>query len=164
MRWATSRTFIYDDRIDVTRRAAMFAEATFVPVPAKDHKTVNAYLGAMADKNGRLLAAGKLYKVDGPVDMPVEQFWSLTVYDRATWAFIYSESNRTTRSSYDLPDMKKNPNGSVSLYVGPEAPEGSESNWIPTRGKRPLPVFRFYGATEALHNKTFKMPDFEEVK
>jgi hypothetical protein len=154
-------TFIYDDRIDITRRAAMYAVVTFVPVPAKNNKTVNAYLGAVADKNGHLLEAGKLYKVDVPATMPVKQFWSLTVYDRATFAFIYSESSRTTRSSYDLPNMKKNADGSATLYIGPNAPEGLESNWIPTRGKRPLPMFRFYGATDALNDKTFKMPDFE---
>ena len=157
-------TFIYNDRVDLDRRAAMYAEATFVPAPAKNNKTVNAYLGAVADKNGRLLETWKLYKVNVPADMPVKQFWSLTVYDRATWAFIYTESNRTTRSSYDLPNMKKNPDGSVTLYVGPKAPDGLESNWIPTRGKRPMPVFRYYGVTDALNDKTFKMPDFEEVE
>lgn len=154
-------TFVYADRIDLTRRAAMFTGATFAPVPTPEKKTVNVYLGAVADRDGRLLEAGRLYKVDVPAPMPVKQFWSLTVYDRATWAFIYSESNRTTRSSYDLPSMKTNADGSVTLYVGPEAPEGLESNWIPTRGKRPLPVFRFYGATADLDDKTFKMPDFE---
>jgi hypothetical protein len=156
-------TFIYDDRIDLIRRAAMYTEATFVPVPAENNKTVNAYLGAVADKNGRPLEAGKLYKVNVPPDMPVRQFWSLTIYDRATWAFIYTDTNRTTRSSYDLPDMKKNSDGSVTLYVGPKAPDGLEPNWIPTRGKRPMPVLRFYGVTDALNDKTFKMPDFEEV-
>lgn len=157
-------TFIYDDRIDITRRAAMYSEATFVPVPAENKKTVNAYLGAVADKNGRLFEADKLYKIDVPADMPVRQFWSMTVYDRATWAFIYTDSGRTTRSSYQLPDMKKNADGSVTLYVGPKAPDGFEANWIPTRGKRPMPIFRFYGATDALNDRTFKMPDFEEVK
>ncbi len=51
-------------------------------------------------------------------------------------------------------------NGSVTLYVGPKAPNGLENNWIPTRGKRPLPTFRFDGPTEAFHAKKFKMPDF----
>jgi hypothetical protein len=37
--------------------------------------------------------------------MPVKQFWALTVYDRATFSFIYSDSNRTTLSSYDLDKM-----------------------------------------------------------
>ena len=92
--------------------------------------------------------------------MPVK----LTVYDRATWALIYNDLNRTTRSQYDVLNMKKNADGSVTLYVGCKAPAGLEWNWIPTRGKRPYPVFRYYGVTDALNNKTFKMPDFEEVE
>ena len=115
----------------------------------------------MADKNGKPLEAGKLYKVDVPAQMPVKQFWALTVYDRATFSFIYSDSNRTTLSSYDQDKMKKNPDGSITLYVGPKAPAGLESNWIPTSGKRPMPTMRFYGPTDALYDKTFKMPDFE---
>jgi len=119
---------------------------------------------AMADKDGKLLEGGKLYKLEVPAKMPVKQFWALTVYDRATMAFIYTDSGRTTLSSYDLAKMKKNADGGVTIYVGPKAPEGLESNWIPTRGKRPLPAMRFYGGTEQLNNKTFELPDFEEVK
>ena len=44
-----------------------------------------------------------------------------------------------TLSSYDISSMKQNADGSVTLYFGPTAPPGIESNWIPTRGKRPLP-------------------------
>jgi len=76
-------------------------------------------------------------------------------------AFIYSDLNRTTLSSYDLDKMKKNADGSVTIYVGTKPPQGLEANWIPTAGKRPLPAMRFYGGTDALNDKTFKMPDFE---
>ena len=121
------------------------------------------YMMAMADKDGKPLEAGKLYKLDVPAEMPVKQFWALTIYDRATCSFIYSNLNRTTLSSYDLDKMKKNANGSVTLYAGPKAPDGLDSNWIPTAGKRPLPAMRFYGPTEAFNNKTFKLADFELV-
>jgi hypothetical protein len=117
----------------------------------------------MNDKDGNPLQAGKQYKVTVPSDMPVKQFWAMTVYDRATFGFIYSDSNRTTLSSYDLDKMKKNADGTVTLYVGPKAPEGLESNWVPTSGKLPLPAFRLYGPTDALYNGTFKMPDFQPV-
>ena len=94
---------------------------------------------SMADKDGSLLQAGKLYKLDVPAEMPVKQFWALTVYDRATMSFIYSDSNRTTLSSYDLDKMKKNADGGVTIYVGPKPPQGFDANWIPTSGKRPQP-------------------------
>lgn len=136
----------------------------FVMSPVRLSETpATQYMMAMADKDGKLLEAGKLYKLDVPAQMPVKQFWALTVYDRATMSFIYSDSNRTTLSSYDLDKMKKNADGGVSIYVGPKAPAGLESNWIPTAGKRPLPAMRFYGPTEEMSNKTFKLADFEGV-
>lgn len=51
----------------------------------------------------------------------------------------------------------------VAIYVGPTVPEGMESNWIPTAGKRPLSAMRVYGPTEAFNNKSFKLSDFELV-
>ncbi|WP_229709016.1 DUF1254 domain-containing protein [Silvimonas iriomotensis] len=155
-------TFTYPDRIDITERAAEYFWCTYMPKVVAD-SPANQYLVAMSDKNGKLLEAGKLYKVDVPKDMPVKQFWALTVYDRATFSFIYSESSRTTLSTYDVEKMKKNADGSVTLYVGPTAPAGLEANWIPTSGKRPLPTFRYYGAKDELNQKVFKMPDFELV-
>ena len=96
-------------------------------------------------------------------ELPVRQFWALTINDRASFSFIYSESNRTTLSTYDLDTMKRDPDGGVTIYVGPKAPDGLASNWLPTSGKRPLPAIRFYGATDDLNQKHFKMPDFELV-
>jgi hypothetical protein len=155
-------TFVYDDRIDLIGRAAEYFWCTYMPKVLSD-KPATQYLMAMADKDGKLLEADRLYKLDVPAEMPVEQFWALTVYDRATMAFIYNEHNRTTLSSYDLDKMKKNTDGGVTIYVGPKAPQGLEANWIPTAGKRPLPAMRFYGGTDALNDKTFKMPDFELI-
>jgi hypothetical protein len=155
-------TFVYPDRIDLLNRAAQYAWCTYVPKVLSE-KPATQYLMAMADVDGKPLMADKLYKVDVPANMPVKQFWALSVYDRATFAFIYSNSGRTTLSSYDIPKMKKNADGSVTIYVGPKAPEGLESNWIPTTGKRPLPAMRLYGGTDDLYTKTFKMPDFVPV-
>jgi hypothetical protein len=58
-------------------------------------------------------------------------------------------------------------NTDCTVCVGkgdPRAPKGLESNWIPTQGKRPMPVMRFYGGTEEFWNKSFKLPDVELVK
>ncbi len=155
-------SYEYPDRIDIDGRALAFFWCTMVPERISDRPAVY-YLMAMADSEGRPLEAGRTYKVVIPPDVPVNQFWSLTVYDRATMAFIYTQSNRTTLDSYGLDKMQKNADGSLTLYVGPTAPDGLESNWIPTGGKRPLPAFRFYGPEEPFYDRTFKMPDFERV-
>jgi hypothetical protein len=152
-------TWEYDDRIDYITRAAEYFWCTYMPKKLSDSPSTN-YMMAMADKDGNPLLAGKTYKLVVPMDMPVKQFWALTVYDRATRSFIYTPSERTTISSYDLDTLKKNEDGSVTIYVGPKAPKGLEANWISTKGKRPLPAMRFYGPTEAMNNKTFKLPDF----
>jgi len=67
-----------------------------------------------------------------PAEVSIEQFWSLIIYDLETFAFIYNPFDRTGLSSFDLPNMQKNNDGSVTIYFGSEPPEGMESNWIPT--------------------------------
>ena len=118
---------------------------------------------AMADKDGTPLQAGASYSLTLPKDVPVKQFWSLIVYDRETYSFIYSPQMLPGLSTFDLPNMKTNDDGGVTLYFGPEAPDGLESNWIPTEGKRPFPVMRFYGGTKEFWDKSWKMPDVELV-
>ena len=116
--------------------------------------------------NGRVTVhqAGKTYKLTVPEEVPINKFWSLTVYDMETWAFIYTKEERPGLSSREIPGMKKNADGSVTLYVGPKAPKGMKNNWIPTAGKTPYLMFRFYGPEEAFYNKTFKLQDVELVK
>ena len=156
-------SFEYADSIDLIGRAAEYFWCTYMPKELSDTPATQ-YLMAMADKNGKPLEAGHSYKIDVPAQMPVKQFWALTVYNRDTMSFVYSDTGRTTLSSYDLDTMKKNADGGVTIYIGPKAPPGLESNWIPTAGKRPLPAMRFYGGTEALNDKSFKLPDFESVE
>jgi hypothetical protein len=50
------------------------------------------------------------------------------------WAFIYNPLDHLGLSRYDKPNMKANADHSVELFIGPKAPKGLESNWIPTPG------------------------------
>ena len=61
-------------------------------------------------------------------------------------------------------DLRKNEDGSVDIYTGPKAPAGFEKNWIPTvPGKNWFAYFRFYNPTEAYFDRSWPLPDFEEV-
>jgi len=52
----------------------------------------------------------------------------------------------------------------VDIYFGPKSPEGKDSNWVPTSAAGKFEVlFRFYGPEKALFEKTWKLPDIEEV-
>jgi hypothetical protein len=50
--------------------------------------------------------------------------------------------------------------GSADLYFAPQSPPGKDANWIPTNpGGRFEVLFRFYGPTAALFDKTWQLPD-----
>ena len=156
-------SYDYPDRIDIDNRADRYYIGTFYPKKIGE-KPATQYLFALADKNGNELQAEKTYSFTMPAEVPAEQFWSLIIYDLETMAFIYNTKERAGLSSFDLPNMKKNTNGSVTIYFGPKAPKGLETNWIPTSGKRPIPTVRIYGGTEEFWNKSWEMPDIELVK
>jgi len=62
-------------------------------------------------------------------------------------------------------DLRKNDDGSVDIYTGPEAPAGFEQNWIPTApGKNWFAYFRFYQPTEAYFDRSWPLADFEEIR
>jgi hypothetical protein len=61
-------------------------------------------------------------------------------------------------------DLRRNENGSVDIYCGPKAPAGFEKNWIPTvPGKNWFAYFRFYQPTEAYFDRSWPLPDFEQI-
>ena len=120
------------------------------------------YLMTAKDKEGRTLDGASNYRLNVPADAPVRQYWSATLYDRATHALI-RDVIRPGRSSQS-PGLQKNIDGSVDIYIGPQAPGGKESNWVPTSADGKFEVlFRLYGPEKALFEKTWRLPDIEKV-
>ena len=66
------------------------------------------------------------------------------------------------RSSRDADTMQVNEDGSYDIYFGPEAPEGQESNWIPTTEPYFL-LFRLYGPAEGWIQSGWQLADLEKV-
>jgi hypothetical protein len=121
------------------------------------------YLMAIKDKDGQPFEGASTYKLNVPANPPVTQYWSATVYDRATHAFIRNMpySNRSSQT----PGIQKNADGSVDVYFAAKAPAGKESNWIPTDPNGKFEVLcRFYGPQRALFDKTWKLSDIERMK
>ena len=87
-------------------------------------------------------------------------FWSVEVYDVDTAGWLRGVEH-TGRDSTE-PELKRNQDGSVDLYFCPKPPEGKRSNWIPTlSGKRFFLLFRFYGPTRAVFDKSFQLNDMD---
>jgi hypothetical protein len=122
----------------------------------------SAYLGAYKDKASEWLDGGRSYRLRVPADPPIKLFWSVTLYDVGTRALILNEQKIADRSS--RMDLHRNADGSVDIYCGPRAPTGFEKNWIPTvPGKNWFAYFRFYQPTEAYFDRSWPLPDFEQV-
>jgi len=147
------------DYFDVDSRGIGFS-SFFLP-PAK-LGAGSFYLGANLDGSGQPLRGENTYRLHVPANVPVSQFWALTIYDSDTSA-LFLNMRRPTLDSLDR-GLHKNADGSVDIYLGPKAPEGEESNWIPTPlDKTWTPWFRFYGPEKALFDKSWKMPDIERM-
>jgi len=120
------------------------------------------YLMTIKDKNGQKLAGANTYRLTVPANVPVNQYWSATVYDRATHALIRGMS-RAGRSSQS-PGLRTNTDGSVDIWFGPTAPADKESNWVPTSASGAFEVlFRFYGPQKPVFDKTWQLPDVERI-
>jgi len=121
------------------------------------------YLIAIRDKNGDAFEGGRAYKLNVPANAPVEQYWSVTAYDRQTHALI-KNMPRPSRSS-QIAQMHKNADGSVDVYFGPQSPAGKDENWVPTDPKRRFELmFRLYAPKRAFFDKVWVLPDVEPVK
>jgi hypothetical protein len=120
------------------------------------------YLISIKDKNGKSYDGSRTYRLHVPPDVPVDQYWSLTAYDRDTHALI-KNVDRADRAS-NAAEMKKAPDGSVDLYIGPKAPPGQETNWIPTDPARRFELtFRVYGPKREFFAKKWTLPDVEKI-
>jgi hypothetical protein len=118
------------------------------------------YLINIKDKDGHDYEGAKTYRLHVPANVPIEQYWSLTAYDRDTHALIRNVY-RASRAS-NAHDVKKNADGSVDLYIGARAPAGQDTNWIPTHPARKFELmFRLYGPKHEFFLKNWTLPDVE---
>jgi hypothetical protein len=143
----------------VDSRSLVFTFAFFSP---KHLGQGQYYLMTIKDKDGNAFDGAARYRLNVPANPPVNLYWSATIYDRATHALI-RDMPRASRSSQNV-GLQKNADGSVDVYFGPKAPDGKESNWVPTRpGGQFEVLFRFYSPTKSLFDKTWKLPDVERI-
>jgi hypothetical protein len=76
---------------------------------------------------------------------PVNAFWSVTMYDGTTQLLIKNPINRYLINSPMLPNLKKNADGSLTLYIQKDAPGADKmSNWLPAPNGPIYLVMRLY--------------------
>lgn len=121
------------------------------------------YLMGMRDTHGVLFSGRSSYRLRVPGDVPVDKFWSAIVYSQRTKSFIQNKLDRVGLDSYDKSKLKVNADGSVDLYFGAGAANGFERNWLPSSGEDFFVIFRFYGPSKSVYEKTWRLSDIERL-
>ncbi len=76
---------------------------------------------------------------------PVNAFWSVTMYDSKTQLLIKNPIDRYLINSPMLANMKKNADGSLTIYIQNKSPGAErEANWLPAPAGPVYLVMRLY--------------------
>jgi hypothetical protein len=134
------------------------AMATTIPGAGSDYAL--AYL----DANKKVFDGSKTYRLHLPTNVPVNNFWAVTLYDTQTRSLLQTSQEFPTVGSQDK-GIRKNTDGSYDLYFAPEPPEGKEDNWLQTvPGKSWFTILRMYGPLEPWINKSWRPGEIEKAK
>ncbi|TYC62962.1 DUF1254 domain-containing protein [Marinobacter sp. BW6] len=121
------------------------------------------YALAYLDADKKPLDGSKTYKLRLPPNVPVNNFWAVTLYDTQTRSLLQTGQKFPTVGSQS-DGFQKNADGSYDLYFGPKPPEGKEQNWLQTvPGKSWFTILRMYGPLEPWINKTWRPGEIELV-
>lgn len=96
---------------------------------------------------------------------PVNAFWSVTMYDAKTQLLVENSLHRYLINSPMLPDLKKNADDSLTLYLQKDSPgKDKEPNWLPAPDGPIYVVMRLYWPKEEALKGTWKPPAVQRVK
>ncbi len=145
---------------------AMFSYAASGVSPAMTLKRVglgSQYAIAERDAAGQYLDGGKTYRLHLPPDIPVGEFWAVTVYDPQTRSMLQTDQPLPEVSS-KMSHTVINADTSADVWFGPEPVPGHEGNWIQTvPGKGWFAFLRLYGPLEPWFDKTWRPGEIEPL-
>jgi hypothetical protein len=122
------------------------------------------YAIAYVDSRRQPFDGAKTYKLELPANPPVANFWAVTVYDPQTRSMLKTKQKSPSVDS-NTEGLKKNSDGSYTIYFGTTAPQGYETNWIETiPGKSWFVILRMYSPLEDWIDQTWRPSEIELVK
>jgi len=96
---------------------------------------------------------------------PVNAFWSLTMYDRPGQLLVANPINRYLINSPMLPDLKKDADGGITIYIQNETPGPDKAaNWLPAPKGPFMMAMRYYWPKPELLEGKWTSPTVEPVK
>ena len=126
--------------------------------------TGSDYAMAFVDAGGQPFDGSKTYKVTLPRDIPVNNYWSFTVYDSQTRSMLATDQPLPVVDSITN-DPVVNGDGSTDVYFAAKPPKGKEQNWVQTDPKKSFfIILRMYGPLEPWFDQTWRPSDVELMK
>ncbi|SDG90872.1 Uncharacterized conserved protein [Microbacterium pygmaeum] len=116
------------------------------------------YLVNLRDSDGDIFSSSASYRMRVPAGVPVSQFWSVTMYDAATHAFIRGNTKYSVSSQ--TPGLATNDDGTVDIFFAPHTRPDQHANTIETGSSTSFELmFRFYGVGPEVMTKQWALSD-----
>lgn len=122
------------------------------------------YPKAQTDSDGTPLNGGSNYMMHFSQGNfpPVDAFWSVTVYNASTYMLVSNPISRYAIGDR-TPGLQYNPDGSLDMYIQREAPEGKESNWLPTPEGNFYLILRMYQPKQEVLDGSYQIPPVRKI-
>lgn len=124
------------------------------------------YATCVSDTAGERLDGVRAYRLHIPPAMPVDAFWSLSMYEFAPDGRRFFTDNAIGRYTIGdrTPGLQVNADGSIDLWLQHARPEpGREANWLPAPAGRFSLTLRYYHPRKALLSRRFQQPAPEPI-
>lgn len=125
------------------------------------------YIPMMMDAGGRPLSGDHRYTLTfGPGRLPpVKAFWSLTMYSLPEQLLVANSIDRYLINSPMLPNLQRDADGGLTLYIQHDAPGGDEdANWLPAPASPFMMVLRLYRPEEQVLDAKWQAPGVVRVE
>lgn len=121
------------------------------------------YWLAAVDADGAPLDGATTYRLEVPLPVPAQQFWSVTLYDLHTRSEIRTPRRRPLVTSL-RDDVAGGGSAAAVLTFGPTAPDDPDAPWVETDPDRAwFAYFRIYGPGASAFDGTWKPSDLERA-
>ncbi|HEX7760870.1 MAG TPA: DUF1254 domain-containing protein [Caulobacteraceae bacterium] len=117
--------------------------------------------------DGRAVFEGGRYRLRLPAALPVDGFWSLTMYEATAQGQFFLTDNPISRYAIGdrTPGLARGADGSLDIYIQRADPgEGRSANWLPAPAQGPFAMtLRAYLPRPELILGVYRLPPLEDL-